>query len=75
MDTSLLGLYKQCHFWAQGLFASVIELSQKTCAEGFYCGFVLAGESGAHKTQKIMGESQILDFELFIFLKFAFALM
>ena len=27
-DTPLLGLYKQHQFWAQGLFASAIKLSQ-----------------------------------------------
>jgi hypothetical protein len=50
MDTSLLGLYKQHHFWAQGLFRLCSQCSpNKHVQKDPIATSVLAGESGAHK--------------------------
>ena len=63
MDTSLLGLYKQCHFWGLRSPCS----PNKRVAEGSCCGVLLAGEwestNGAETrevTFSVMSEDPLL---------------
>jgi hypothetical protein len=74
MDMSLLGLYKQCHFWGSGSFAYTvhalpINMLQKDPVVAFYLLASRASHSRQEKKKEHWGKGAIVSLDYFLLIR------